>query len=224
MMKLSFAIGLLGLVCLIPGSLRANTVYTYTGNPYTTCSYVPGGDACLGGVHLSLTFDTSLTGTELSNFSGDMVPYLQSFFAHDVGGPEGNVEAGGGGPAFILGSFFITFDINTNAFGGITSWDISLADHGHIAHIATNNNMDSSDSGEPGLVLGFNNGDPGSWSPTAVIPEPGTASLTLIGIGLVIGTAVRRSRGAPRGFKWTHEKAISYTWVERSFAGGLRPH
>jgi len=64
--KFVFSIGLLSLLWLVlPGSLRANTVYTYTSNPYNSCSgtYAPSGinNVCSQPYALSLTLETTLS-------------------------------------------------------------------------------------------------------------------------------------------------------------------
>jgi hypothetical protein len=76
--------GLLGLLyLLLPGSLRADTIFTYTGNAYTDCSGVytctPTPPA------LSITFETTLTGTQLDNLT------LQAAYP---GNPNGNGNPG----------------------------------------------------------------------------------------------------------------------------------
>ena len=49
--------------CVAP-SANADTVYTYTGNAYTSC----GGAYCVGGPYaLSVTLDTTLSGNALDN-------------------------------------------------------------------------------------------------------------------------------------------------------------
>ena len=88
--KFVISIGLLGLLCLLlPGSVRADTTYMYTGNAYTLCdgSYTSSGglSSCIQPYALTLTFDTTLSGSELEGFEGDITADLTSFSITDGG-------------------------------------------------------------------------------------------------------------------------------------------
>src|ERR1700693_2137948 len=131
--KFAFSIGLLGLLCLmLPGSLRADTIYTYTGTPFTTCyvSYTCNGTTPF----LSITFDTTLSGAQLDNLSlgstGVITATVTSFTFNDNAGFTYI------GPALGTNGMF---DIGTDASGHITSWALTAL--GCLNHcIAFSNN------------------------------------------------------------------------------------
>src|SRR5208283_2606312 len=64
--KFVFSVGLLSLLCLMaPGPLRANTTYTYTGNPYYACN---GAYTCNGTTpYLTVSFTTTLSRSQMTN-------------------------------------------------------------------------------------------------------------------------------------------------------------
>ena len=138
--KFVFSIGLLSLLWLVlPGSLRANTVYTYTSNPYNSCSgtYAPSGvnNVCPQPYALSLTLETTLSGNHLDNLAlnfaadyaaihspgfgisqviGNLTPYVSSFSFTDSSGfsiTQTNATKYG-------------FDVTTDSKGNIQSWVI----------------------------------------------------------------------------------------------------
>jgi hypothetical protein len=139
--KCVFSIGLLGLVCLmLPGSLRADTVYTYTGNPYNFCvgTYAPNGinNVCPQPYALSLTFDTTLSGTQLDNLvlnTQQDVTNAHCSGCTGIAPIAGNLTASVSSFSFTDGSgFSITqadtanygFDVTTDSNGNILAWFI----------------------------------------------------------------------------------------------------
>jgi hypothetical protein len=139
--KCVFSIGLLGLVCLmLPGSLQADTVYSYTSNSYSFCSgtYAPSGinNVCSNPYALSLTFDTTLSGTQLDNLVLNSAQ--DEVGAHCSGctgiAPiAGDLTASVSSFSFTDGSgFSITqadttnygFDVTTDSNGNILAWFI----------------------------------------------------------------------------------------------------
>jgi len=140
--KFSISIGLLGLLVLtLPGSLRANTVYTYTSNPYNICSgtYAPSGinNVCPQPYALSLTLDTTLPREQLENFTlnfaadysaihtggwppgvsqivGNLTPYVSAFSFSD----------GSGSSITQANATKYGFDVTTDGNGNIQSWVI----------------------------------------------------------------------------------------------------
>ena len=106
----------LGLLCLmLPYSLWADTIYTYTGNPYTVCQVVYYCSGTLPA--LSITFDVPLAGAELDNLPLGPIPvssfsitdgtglYITQANAVDVNRP-------------------VAFDISTTSTGAIFFWSI----------------------------------------------------------------------------------------------------
>jgi PEP-CTERM motif-containing protein len=139
--KLVFSIGLLSFPCLmLPGSLRADTTYTFTGNPYNSCSgtYAPSGinNVCSQPYALSLTFTTTMSGTQLDNLVLNTPQDVAS--AHCSGcigiAPiAGDLTASVSSFSFTDGSgFSITqadtrnfgFDVTTDRKGNILAWFI----------------------------------------------------------------------------------------------------
>jgi hypothetical protein len=125
--KLVLPFGLLTLLCLmLPRSLRAQTVYTYTGNPYNFCvgTYAPSGinNVCPNPYALSLTFDTTLTGSALDNLTlgtGNITPDVTSFSFGD----------GSGFSLTQAGATNFSAVIATDSNGNILSWVISAQDY-----------------------------------------------------------------------------------------------
>jgi PEP-CTERM motif len=140
--KFVISIELLGLLSLLlPGSMRADTAYTYTSNPYNLCSgtYAPNGtnNVCPQPYALSLTIDTTLSRKQLDNLAlnfaadyaaihtggwppgvsqvvGDLTPYISAFSFTDGSGfsiTQANATKYG-------------FDVTTDGKGNILSWVI----------------------------------------------------------------------------------------------------
>jgi hypothetical protein len=140
--KFAISIGFLSLLCLVlPGPLRANTVYTYTSNPYNICSgtYAPSGinNVCPQPYALSLTLDTTLPREQLENFTlnfaADYAAIHTGGWPPGVGQIVGNLTPYVTAFSFTDGSgFSITqanatkygFDVTTDGNGNIQSWVI----------------------------------------------------------------------------------------------------
>jgi len=214
----TMSIGLLGLLCLmLPGSVRADTVLTYTGNPYTSCQYAY---TCTGtSPALSFTLDTTLTGAQFDNLTlgtvagGNLSGFVSSFTLTD--GAEVTVTD--------LTAAYQLFDVTTGASGAITSWDIVAYTNAAVWGLnnfgATCNNasvanctvLDTTDVQINGCcysAYGANFGEPGTWTVTKT-PEPGTGSLMMLGIGIgfVLVTRKRIAQGIAQA-----------TWMHRSIS------
>jgi hypothetical protein len=121
--KIVFSIVLLGLLCLmLPGSLRADTVYTYTGVPLLwDCSgtYASSG-TCAGTYAISVTLDvakpllTPYIPIPISNPPTDITPLVLSFTITD----------GSGLSITKANAIDYNFRIGTGLNGGITGWGI----------------------------------------------------------------------------------------------------
>jgi hypothetical protein len=140
--KFAISIGLLGLLYFtLPGSLRANTLYSYTSNPYNICSgtYAPSGinNVCPQPYALSLTIDTTLPREQLENFT---LNFAADYAAIHTGGwPPGVSQIVGNLTPYVSAfsftdgsGFSITqanatkygFDVTTDGNGNIQSWVI----------------------------------------------------------------------------------------------------
>jgi hypothetical protein len=125
--KYAFVLGFGLLYLMLPGSLRANTIYSYSGAPYSSCNggYAPCPPVTIS---LSITFDTSLQGTALDNLNNsNITPDVTSFSMSDgVFVSITNLTANN-----------YAFFISTGASGGITGWAIfSTSNSGGISEFA----------------------------------------------------------------------------------------
>lgn len=199
---------LLSFLCLmLPAPLRADTVYTYTGNDYTSCSgtYASSGTTCAGPFALSITFATSLAGSQLDNLvfgsTGDITPDITSFSVSDGAGLSiTNADA----------DAFFDFDIGTAADGSILKWGIVITSQSAPPYeiVQTISDfpdvMDSSgNTGTEGQFLGrgLNSDDSGKWVTSSVVttPEPSTGLLLALGLLGLVATRLRRHLLRPSG-------------------------
>src|SRR6266481_4265149 len=165
------AIGLLSLLCvMLPGTLRADTVYTYTGNDYTTCfgTYSNGTPGTCGGPYaLSLTFVLT-TPLVVSDITADVSTFS---FTDGTGLTLTNANSS---------SYDFTVLGITN--GAITQWNMNACKDIACATSAgtANNPVTVEDFSVTGKVIGFGDiaSGPGTWTVTST-PEPG--SLLLLG-------------------------------------------
>jgi hypothetical protein len=126
---------------MLPGSVRADTVYTYTSNPYNLCSgtYAPSGinNVCPQPYALSLTIDTTLSRKQLDNLA---LNFAADYAAIHTGGWPPGVSLVVGNLTPYVSSFSFTdnsgfsitqanstkygFDVTTDRKGNIQSWVI----------------------------------------------------------------------------------------------------
>lgn len=158
------------LLAASPGNARADVVYTYTGNDFTTF-YAPytGSDY----VTLSITLSTPLP----PNFVFQLVTPL-SFTASDGVQTITNTDAAAAPIA-----------LSTNSLGAITEWGIAIYGPAYAGVILTNSYPgDYTDRGSNPVGNGENLNDPGTWS----VPEP--SSLAIIAAAMTVLGSIRRRR------------------------------
>jgi hypothetical protein len=211
-LKFVFSIGLFGLLCLLlSSSLRAETIYTYTGNTFTACTNVfvnTSTAACQGAVDIS--FETSLIGSQLYNLSNFDIAgsdTLLSFSADDGPGDVGGVISCGFG---CMSPTLATVQISTNAVGDITAWSIlgdNTNDRDFVSSRITSTNFEDIGrvevdvpfgpflcGGVPCISVASVSGEPGTWTAPVGTPEPGPGTLTLIEIAFLGMAIVVRKR------------------------------
>lgn len=127
------------LVVGVASSGHADTTYNYTSNPYTFCvgTYANGvNNVCSAPVALSITFDTTLSGTQLDNLVVNASQDAASAHCSNcvgIGPIAGNLTGSISSFSIADGSgFSITqadtadygFDVTTDGNGNIQSWFI----------------------------------------------------------------------------------------------------
>jgi PEP-CTERM motif len=204
--KFASSIGLLSMLCLmLPGSLRAQTVETYQGTSYTSCTgtyncTVDPAVTVTIGISPYVSVDSLPPGTIIgqSGQSGTIITEL-------------NFCSGTG---FCIQPDSYPFwtgwsvDIGTDATGLITSWGMTIALYNYNPNtIYTNNPIleqittlsDPLDSSFDATGSGYSN-IPGTWTcatcttTPAPTPEPATGVLMLTGLGLLGLVMVMRKR------------------------------
>jgi hypothetical protein len=179
-------------ICFVP-STEAGTLYTYTGNAYSSCS----GTYCTGGPYaLSVTFETTLTGNALHNLPfTDITPTITSFSFIDGSGLTVNEHTIGG---------YTNINVSTNATGDIVTW--LTGGYGPIpSQVQMQTNWSSPFGFIPGADFsettasfagsyGMNYNLPGTWVMVTSANTPDPSAATLLGTGLLglLALAARR--------------------------------
>jgi hypothetical protein len=182
--------GLVMGLCLFAASARADTIYTYTGNPFTVFS---GLDVCPRVCNISGSF--TLASPLATNLPfGAITPAAFSFTDGSVTVTEGASEGG-------------RFEVATDSGGNISFWEIALGSGqpfgpGVCTSLDTvrdpvgtpqDNSLSVSCSSEAFIGTALVNSNPGSWS-SSTVPEPGTHILFVIGLLGIAGTVLRQNR------------------------------
>lgn len=184
-MKLKIAT-LLSLIVLLLFSVsaRADTTYTYAGNPMTNGA-TP--DVCGGG-------PCTITGSfTLATPLGDNVPFSYTPIAPVSFSFTDGIETIASGSASVL-----YFDVGTDASGNINAWDIQV----YGLYDGTVTILTVSVPGSAGLDENYSNGlliyntTPGLWDPETVravtTPEPRSLPLLSSGLFAVALLALRK--------------------------------
>lgn len=173
------AIGLAAVLILFAPLAKADAVYNYAGNAYT--SFPGAGYSGSNNVSITLTFANPLAanssyawgyggiGTPTATDTLVSFSFTDGNTTYTSGGINVFLETGSGGQ--------IT-DWFAGACGACTSSSVNIDTEFGISGYPIAGS-DSSSMGSGGTVLAYNSSDPGTWSET---PEP--SSLLLLGTGL----------------------------------------
>lgn len=193
--KFVFSIGLLGLLCLmLPGSLRANTLYTYTGNAFTEFS---GSYACPP--------ECSITGsfTVAAPLPPNMVfiqQYGDNIHAISYDFTDGVHE-------FNTANSTVTYlNVGTDSSGAIDAWLIYLYGATTPTELITNSSLlwqlcafNDCSMDYRTSSFAWNIASPGKWSPPST-PATEPSTYVLLGTELLLGFSAlvaRSKRHAP---------------------------
>jgi hypothetical protein len=168
---LTFLVALLTLT--LP--LAAETIYSYTGNPFGVASGpYTASDRVTGSFDVSSPLAPNLNNALITPDSFSFTDGIQ--LANETLIPHGR------------------FFISTDATGDISDWVIGwfLPDQGFIY---TNNlYRDAGQTPPPNVFVDFNQFDPGTWTSQTITPEvvPEPESLLLAATGVMSTLAIRR--------------------------------
>jgi len=190
-MKAKIAILSLAALLLTAVGTRADTLYTYAGNPMTEGT---NSDACGGG-------PCTITGSfTLAAPLGNNVPFSYTSIT-----PE-SFSFNDGIQTISTGSFVLYFDVGTDATGNIDAWDIQVYGlySGTVSILTNSAGLDESYIN--GLIA-YNN-SPGTWDPETtptsdVISTPEPSSLALLSIGLFAVALVAFRQRQVNGRCWS---------------------
>jgi len=165
------------LLAASPRPARADVVYTYTGNDFTSVS---------GSYNTTDSLDGSMTfTTALASDLDDAELYPTSFTFSDGVQTITNSTA--------TNSVYI--EVSTDAAGIIDSWYMYFPNPGsgnYIETIANSQGSLTEDVGSTSSVVAYDENNPGTWTESPVAaPEP--SSLAIIAVGMsVLGLFCRR--------------------------------
>ena len=171
---------LLATFLILPLPLMADTVYTYTGNPFDIGN---GPSPYTVGDHVAGWFDISAPLAANLNYAS-IIPISYSFtdgvnLAYESLLPNSAIE------------------ISTDASGNISDWTMEwdLPDLGVI--LSSSKYRDAGQTPPPNVYVVFNQFDPGTWAESTLVststaPEPSAFALFGTGILGLAGVARRK--------------------------------
>jgi hypothetical protein len=173
-------IGLVAALALFASPSRADTIYTYTGAPFTSFFDTTCPPTCSITGHFTVTAPLGSGISGLPNFTPE------SFSFTDGVTTWTNLNS----------TFYVQFEVDTNTSGAISAWDINLIGPGSGGGLFTyyvgpgtlqeGTNVDTYEA------FATDGGLPGTWTQASSVPEPSSFSLLCLGMLGAFGLSWRR--------------------------------
>jgi hypothetical protein len=175
---------LLFALVILTAAGRADTIYTYTGNPLN--QDISQGNGYCHGCSIGIVLD----------FANPLAPNL----ALQTVTPVSYTFSAGGTTVTNATPFWnlISSQISTDSLGNIVMWDLTVFRAQESLGISSRNFpgviTDLDESGSTLKMSSFNQNNPGSWTASSSSPVPEPSSMLLLGVGLIGGIGAMRRK------------------------------